>query len=105
MPVSRDNPGRKVSRVNRSMSQTMDHTPTLERMGSAVERLNEVQQTEEEVQRLRLIRKVEERRMRKLSRKLSKAIHETVQGEEEDQRLRLEQKVLERRRARAQGKL
>lgn len=105
MPVSKNNPGQKVTRISRSMAQTMDHTPTLVRMGSTVEWLNDTQQTEEEVQRLRLIRKVEERRMRNLSRKLSKAIHETVQGEEENQRLRLEQKVIERRRVRAQGKL
>jgi len=105
MPVSRVNPGQKVTRINRAMSQTQDHTPTLERMGSTVEWLHDARHTEEEVQRLRLIRKVEERRMRKLSRKLSKAIHETVQGEEEDQRAQLERKVLERRRARTQGKL
>lgn len=107
LPVSRNNPGsmRKVTRVNRAMQWGADHTSTLERMGSAAKFVEDARQTEEDIQRLRLIRKVEERRMRKLSRKLSKAIHETVQGEEEDQRHQLEQKVLERRRARAQGKL
>jgi len=107
MPVSRNNPGQSTTRITRAMARADDYTPTLERMGSAMEFLHDARQTEEEIQRLRLIRKVEERRMRVLSRKLSKAIKETVQGEEEDQRTRLEQKVLERRRARLaqQGKL
>jgi hypothetical protein len=105
LPVSRSNPGQKVSRVTRTMSQPMNHAPTLEQMGSTLQWLNDTSQTEEDVQRLRLIRKVEERRMRKLSRKLSKAIHETVQTENEDQRHQLEQKVAQRRaqRARTQG--
>lgn len=105
LPVSRINPGQRERRVTRAMQQTHNHTPMLEQMGSTAEWLHDARQSEEEIQRLRLIRKVEERRMRKLSRKLSKAIHETVQGEEDDQRHQLEQKVLERRRARAQGRL
>lgn len=105
LPVSRTNPGQKERRISRAMQQAPNHTSTLEQMGSTVEWLNDTRQTEEEIQRVRLIRKVEERRMRKLSRKLSKAIHETVQGEEEDQRYQLEQKVLQRRRTRAQGSM
>lgn len=105
VPVSRSDPSQRFSRINRAMSRELDHTSTLERMGNTAEWLRDARQTEEEVQRIRLIKKAEERRMRKLSRKLSKAINETVKGEEEQQRLQLEQKVLERRRARAQGKL
>jgi len=82
-------PAQKVARIARTMSMPEDPTLTLQQMSSAADWLHESRQNEEEVQRLRLIRKVEERRVRKLSRKLSKAIHDTVQGElevEEDDR-------------------
>lgn len=80
-------PAQKVARVARTMSMPEDHTFVLQQMGSAADWLHESRQNEEEVQRLRLIRKVEERRVRTLSQKLSKAIHDTVQGGvEEDER-------------------
>jgi len=114
-PVSRSVSGNKLARlgtpgtlgtsgINRALQRPEDHTFTLRQMTNAADWLHDARQNEEEIQRLRLIRKVEERRMRKLSRKLSKAIHETVQGEEDaqrDQRHQLEQKLLERRANRA----
>lgn len=114
-PVSRINPGQKVSRINRAMQQgvsTTDHTLTLQTMSNAADRVNSAWQTEEEVQRLRLLRKADERRMRKLSRKLTRVLADTIEGDEDAQRRQLEQKVLERARerraayaARGQGKL
>jgi len=109
-PVSRSgSPVKKRSHlgstgIERALQRPEDHTFTLQQMSSAADWLHDARQNEEEIQRLRLIRKVEERRMRKLGRKLSKAIHETVQGEEDErqnQRLQLEQKLLERRANRA----
>jgi len=94
---------RKLARISRAMSQQENITPTLHQMSTAANWLHDARQNEEEVQRLRLIRKVEERRVRKLSRRLSKAIHETVQVQS---RLPESERGLERRMAwTAQAKL
>jgi len=82
--VPRAKPGRKVARVNRAMDQAEDISFTLRRMGTEAEWLHDTRRNEEEVQRLRLIRKVEERRVRKLSRKLTKAIQDTVQADADE---------------------
>lgn len=81
-PVSRHNPGRKLTRITRAMNQGIaeeDRHLALRKMSTRAEWVNDARASEEEVQRLRLLRKVEERRVRKLSRKLTKAIQETVQ--------------------------
>lgn len=106
VPVSKQNPGRKVTRIKAAMQLEVDHTATLEEMRTQAEGFRDAAHTEEEVQRLKLIRKVEERRMRKLNRKLSKAIHETpVQDEDEVIRTQLESRLEEQIAARARGKL
>jgi len=97
-------PGLGSTGIKQALRQPEDHTLMLQQMSTKADWLNDTRQSEEEMQRVRLIRKVEERRMRKLSRKLTKAIQDSVQGDEDDQkkqRSALELKLMERRMNRA----
>jgi hypothetical protein len=90
----------RASRVYRDLHGHQDHSVTLRRMSTAAEWLQATVQREEDVQRTRLIQKVEERRMRKLHRKLSKTIRDTVQDDEDT-----EGSHPPRARSKARGKL
>lgn len=86
--------------VRMGLQTQEDHTMTLQRMSTTADWLQATVQSEEEVQRSRLIQKVEERRMRKLTRKLNRTISDAVQDGEEST---LERGV--RARSKARGKL
>lgn len=73
-----DSRGFIMARLRQGLHKREDHAPTLERMSHAANWLHTTVKSEEESQHMRLIKKAEERRMRKLNRKLSKTIHQTV---------------------------
>mmetsp|Transcript_7930 Transcript_7930/g.12988 ORF Transcript_7930/g.12988 Transcript_7930/m.12988 type:complete len:323 (+) Transcript_7930:104-1072(+) len=100
--VIQGSPSRRLPR-RVSLPKHDDYSFALKQMSNAAEWLHDARKSEEEIQRMKLLRKVEERRMRQLNRKLRESINGTAKDEKNEKRaakpLAYERRPISRRAA------